>query len=44
MTVVVVEPIWDCAVASLQEAVLTANGVVLRHGLFYGPGTYLLAS
>jgi hypothetical protein len=24
--------------------VLTANGVVLRHGLFYGPGTYLLAS
>ena len=28
------------AVASLEEAVLAANGVVLRYGLFYGPGTY----
>jgi NAD(P)H-binding len=28
------------AVASLEEAVLTANGVVLRYGVFYGPGTY----
>ena len=28
------------AVASLEEAVLTANGVVLRYGMFYGPGTY----
>jgi hypothetical protein len=40
VTVVVVEPIWDCAVASLEEAVLAANGVVLRYDLFYGPGTY----
>ena len=28
------------AVASLEEAVLAANGVVLRYGQFYGPGTY----
>jgi uncharacterized protein YbjT (DUF2867 family) len=28
------------AVASLEEAVLTANGVVLRYGFLYGPGTY----
>ena len=28
------------AVASLEEAVLAANGVVLRYGLLYGPGTY----
>jgi uncharacterized protein YbjT (DUF2867 family) len=28
------------AVASLEEAVLGANGVVLRYGFFYGPGTY----
>ena len=28
------------AVASLEEAVLAANGVVLRYGFFYGPGTY----
>ena len=28
------------AVASLEEAVLAANGVVLRYGRFYGPGTY----
>jgi hypothetical protein len=28
------------AVASLDEAVLAANGVVLRYGQFYGPGTY----
>jgi NAD(P)H-binding len=28
------------AVGSLEEAVLAANGVVLRYGLFYGPGTY----
>jgi hypothetical protein len=28
---------WDCAV---QEAVLAANDAVLRHGLFYAPGTY----
>ena len=28
------------AVASLEEAVLAANGVVLRYGMFYGPGTY----
>ncbi|OBK88389.1 NAD-dependent epimerase/dehydratase family protein [Mycolicibacter sinensis] len=28
------------AVASLEEAVLAAEGVVLRYGLFYGPGTY----
>jgi nucleoside-diphosphate-sugar epimerase len=28
------------AVVALEEAVLTANGVVLRYGLFYGPGTY----
>ncbi|MCV7087339.1 NAD(P)H-binding protein [Mycolicibacter hiberniae] len=28
------------AVAQLEEAVLVANGVVLRYGLFYGPGTY----
>ena len=28
------------AVTSLEEAVLAANGVVLRYGLLYGPGTY----
>jgi nucleoside-diphosphate-sugar epimerase len=28
------------AVASLEAAVLAANGVVLRYGLLYGPGTY----
>jgi uncharacterized protein YbjT (DUF2867 family) len=28
------------AVASLEEAVLAADGVVLRYGFFYGPGTY----
>jgi nucleoside-diphosphate-sugar epimerase len=28
------------AVASLEEAVLTANGVVVRYGFLYGPGTY----
>jgi hypothetical protein len=28
------------AVASLEEAVLAADGVVLRYGLLYGPGTY----
>ena len=28
------------AVASLEEAVLAANGVVLRYGRFYGSGTY----
>ena len=28
------------AVASLEAAVLAANGVVLRYGAFYGPGTY----
>jgi nucleoside-diphosphate-sugar epimerase len=28
------------AVAALEEAVLAADGVVLRYGLFYGPGTY----
>ena len=28
------------AVASLEDAVLAANGVVLRYGFFYGPGTY----
>jgi hypothetical protein len=28
------------AVASLEEAVLWANGVVIRYGFFYGPGTY----
>lgn len=28
------------AVASLEQAVLAANGVVLRYGMFYGPGTY----
>ena len=28
------------AVASLEQAVLAANGVVLRYGFFYGPGTY----
>jgi hypothetical protein len=25
---------------SLEEAVLAASGVVLRYGMFYGPGTY----
>ena len=28
------------AVASLEQAVLAADGVVLRYGFFYGPGTY----
>jgi nucleoside-diphosphate-sugar epimerase len=28
------------AVASLEEAVLAANGVVLRYGFLYGPHTY----
>ena len=28
------------AVASLEESVLAADGVVLRYGLFYGPSTY----
>jgi nucleoside-diphosphate-sugar epimerase len=28
------------AVNSLERAVLAANGVVLRYGAFYGPGTY----
>jgi nucleoside-diphosphate-sugar epimerase len=28
------------AVASLEDTVLAANGVVLRYGMFYGPGTY----
>ena len=28
------------AVVSLEESVLAADGVVLRYGLFYGPGTY----
>jgi nucleoside-diphosphate-sugar epimerase len=28
------------AVSSLEETVLAVDGVVLRYGLFYGPGTY----
>nr|WP_090274784.1 NAD-dependent epimerase/dehydratase family protein [Mycolicibacterium komanii] len=28
------------AVASLEQAVLAVNGVVLRYGFLYGPGTY----
>lgn len=28
------------AVSALEEAVLSANGVVLRYGFLYGPGTY----
>ena len=28
------------AVASLEESVLAANGVVLRYGMFHGPGTF----
>jgi nucleoside-diphosphate-sugar epimerase len=28
------------AVALLEESVLAANGVVLRYGMFHGPGTY----
>jgi nucleoside-diphosphate-sugar epimerase len=28
------------AVSSLEDAVLAANGVVLRYGFLYGPGTY----
>jgi nucleoside-diphosphate-sugar epimerase len=28
------------AVVALEEAVLAANGVVLRYGFFHGPGTY----
>ena len=31
------------AVTSLEEAVLAVNGVVLRYGLLYGPGTYFEA-
>ena len=31
------------AVAALEGAVLAASGVVLRYGLFYGPGTYYQA-
>lgn len=31
------------AVAALEEAVLAVDGVVLRYGLFYGPGTYYQA-
>jgi nucleoside-diphosphate-sugar epimerase len=28
------------AVASLEQAVLAVDGVVLRYGFLYGPGTY----
>jgi hypothetical protein len=28
------------AVADMERMVLAANGVVLRYGQFYGPGTY----
>jgi hypothetical protein len=28
------------AVAELERSVLAENGVVLRYGPFYGPGTY----
>ena len=28
------------AVSFLEDSVLAANGVVLRYGMFYGPGTY----
>jgi nucleoside-diphosphate-sugar epimerase len=28
------------AIAYLEDAVLTVGGVVLRYGMFYGPGTY----
>ena len=28
------------AVAWLEDAVLAVNGVILRYGFFYGPGTY----
>lgn len=28
------------AVVALEEAVLAAKGVVVRYGMFYGPGTY----
>ena len=37
---------WDLpgdagvAVADMERMVLAANGVVLRYGQFYGPGTY----
>ena len=31
------------AVAELEKSVLAANGVVLRYGLLYGPGTYFEA-
>jgi nucleoside-diphosphate-sugar epimerase len=31
------------AVQSLEDAVLAANGVVLRYGFLYGPGTYFPA-
>ena len=31
------------AVSALEEAVLAANGVVLRYGFIYGPGTYFEA-
>ena len=32
------------AVAALERAVLAVNGVVLRYGLLYGPGTYFAHS
>jgi len=32
------------AVAELEKVVLAANGVVLRYGLLYGPGTYFEAA
>jgi nucleoside-diphosphate-sugar epimerase len=32
------------AVAELENVVLAANGVVLRYGLLYGPGTYFEAA
>jgi nucleoside-diphosphate-sugar epimerase len=32
------------AVASLEEAVLAVDGVVLRYGFLYGPGTYFARS
>ncbi|RNE59391.1 NAD-dependent epimerase/dehydratase family protein [Cryobacterium tepidiphilum] len=34
------DPAGAAAVADLERAVLAANGVVLRYGQFYGPGTY----
>jgi nucleoside-diphosphate-sugar epimerase len=30
----------SAAVGELERSVLAANGVVLRYGMFYGPGTY----